>query len=60
MVNSQAPFKFYKEGVIDTKECSPDVDHAVLAIGYGTYTNKEGNTDDYFILKNSWGKYWGE
>jgi len=60
MVNSQAPFKFYREGVIDTKECKPDVDHAVLAVGYGTYTNSEGKIDDYFILKNSWGKYWGE
>ena len=35
MVNSQTPFRFYKDGVIDTKECKPDVDHAVLAVGYG-------------------------
>jgi hypothetical protein len=61
MVHSNAPvFKYYKQGIIDSKECTPDVDHAVLAVGYGTYTNSEGKLDDYFILKNSWGKYWGE
>lgn len=60
MVNSQGPFKYYKSGIIDSLECTPEVDHAVLAIGYGTYKNKQGNLEDYFILKNSWGRYWGE
>jgi C1A family cysteine protease len=52
--------KYYKEGIIDTNECDTEVDHSVLAVGYGTYTNENGNTDDYFILKNSWGRNWGE
>lgn len=60
MVNSQGPFKFYKTGVLDSKDCSPNVDHGVLAVGYGTYTNNKGKLEDYFILKNSWGRYWGE
>ena len=60
MVNSNSPLKFYKEGVLDTAECTPDVDHAMLAVGYGTYKTAEGKLEDYFILKNSWGRFWGE
>jgi hypothetical protein len=44
-------FQFYTGGIINSDECGTTVDHAVLAVGY---------TDDYFILKNSWGPRWGE
>jgi len=39
--------------------CQPDtiVNHAVLALGYG---NDEKSGKDFFTIRNSWGKTWGE
>ena len=40
MVNSQAPsLKYYDSGVIDSPDCEPKVAHAMLAVGYGKYTD---------------------
>lgn len=47
-------FKFYKKGIIK-KWCGTDIDHAVLLVGYGTDSGV-----DYWLVKNSWGKDWGE
>ncbi|KAH7672342.1 Actinidain protein [Dioscorea alata] len=47
-------FKLYGSGVF-TKYCGTALDHAVTLIGYGT----EG-TQDYWLIKNSWGDFWGE
>jgi len=48
-------FQFYNSGVISSKSCGTDLDHAVLVIGYGS-----DNGTDYWLLKNSWGTRWGD
>lgn len=53
-------FRFYKEGVYNSDTCksgSTDVNHAVLAVGFGTC--KKCGTP-FYIVKNSWGSGWGD
>ena len=53
--SSSLNFKYYKEGIITDTACGNRVDHGVLAIGFGSH-----NGQDYYIVKNSWGKHWGD
>ena len=62
---SQLMFEFYRGGIISHKKCSKKAgNHAVTAIGYGRELSKDprekGKWNEYFIIKNSWGKSWGE
>lgn len=53
---SGSAFHLYTGGVVTTEECGTNLDHAILAVGYGT--TSEGV--EYFLVKNSWGTGWGE
>lgn len=47
-------FSSYSSGVL-TGSCQGQINHAVLAVGYGTMNGQE-----YWRVKNSWGSRWGD
>jgi len=47
----------YSSGVFDgCNQKNPDIDHAVVLVGYGT----DPKLGDYWLVRNSWGASWGE
>lgn len=56
-INVIDSFMHYHSGIYYDESCDPlKVNHAVLVVGYGT--DRTGG--DYWLVKNSWSKSWGE
>jgi len=48
-------FQYYTSGILNSTACGTNLDHGVLAVGYGTESNQ-----NYYLVKNSWGTGWGD
>ena len=60
IVLNATPLQTYVQGIFDSNNTrcpSSGINHSALLVGYGTDL---ATGLDYWIVKNSWGKVWGE
>lgn len=50
-------FMSYSDGILSNPGCTGSIDHAVNMVGWG---HDSDSGKDYWIIRNSWGTYWGE
>ncbi len=49
--------QFYSSGIYYDSSCDDSINHGVTIVGYGTNSSLGM---DYYIVKNSWGTWWGD
>lgn len=49
------PLRNYKGGVFDDSTAAADIDHVISIVGWGKDAGGQ-----HWIIRNSWGSYWGE
>jgi len=57
--------KAYHDGIIteylfDCSDPSKEVNHGVVVVGYGVGSSNRDDCTDYWVVRNSWGKNWGQ
>jgi hypothetical protein len=58
---SSNAFMLYTGGVLTDPSCSgTEINHVLLAVGYGVQPSKAGAGIAYYRARNSWGVNWGE
>lgn len=53
------PLHVYEGGIIDDPSAK-SINHIVSVAGWGEDVDNDGNVTPYWIVRNSWGTYWGE
>lgn len=56
-VSVDASWGAYEEGIFSGLSSNPDIDHAVVLVGYG---HDDALNMDYWLIRNSWAPSWGE
>jgi cathepsin X len=51
------PLRNYEGGIIDDDTASTLANHIISIVGFG---KDPGTQKDFWIIRNSWGEYWGE
>lgn len=52
-----SPIDDYTGGIVDMPDASKGINHIISIIGWG---KDEKSGRKYWIIRNSWGEYWGE